>query len=250
MTNIQEEKINWIQHWNKNSSVPTNHEVWNHITDTELEPSVTHDVAWNIENGLQSDTFQKNELLNELQESNKAMKIEIEKLTKIAATSQTQYIALKNEFDHFVKRVDNEKKEIKIQELTKIVKKFSKLLEQFRLFLSHLDNNLSENAQIQWLQLIYESFISQELTQMWIFQIESLWFIPDSNLHEVLMIQAVSDTEYKNLLEHNIKLNWEKEVYSIDELTWHIISELEVWYYYFDGEKKIVIKPSKVIVAE
>jgi hypothetical protein len=48
-----------------------------------------------------------------------------------------------------MKRLDTEKKEIKVSELKKIVGKFSKLLENFRLFLSHLDTNLSENAQIQ-----------------------------------------------------------------------------------------------------
>lgn len=249
ITNDTEKDKTWELIWNS-SAIPTNNEVWEHLSDAEFEPSAWGDVAWNFENELSSNELQKNELLAELHESNKAMKSEIEKLTKIAATSQSQYISLKNEFDSYVRRIDWEKKEIKIIELKKIVSKFAKLLEQFRLFLTHLDNNLKENNQVQWLQLIYESFLGQELAQMWIFQIESLWLVPNSDLHEVLMVQAATEKELQTLIETNIKLDWEKEHYSIEELKWHIISEFEVWYYYFDGEKKIVIKPSKVMVAE
>lgn len=249
ITNDTEKNKTW-ELIGSNTTIPTSNEVWEHLSDMEFEPSAWGDVAWNFENELSSNELQKNELLEELHESNKAMKSEIEKLTKIAATSQSQYISLKNEFDSYVRRIDWEKKEIKIIELKKIVSKFAKLLEQFRLFLSHLDHNLKENNQIKWLQLIYESFLGQELAQMWVFQIISLWLTPDSDLHEVLMIQPATEKELQILRETNIKLDGEKEHYNIDELKGHIISEFEVWYYYFDGEKKIVIKPSKVMVAE
>lgn len=222
----------------------------NQLLDSELDSNHSGEaLANNIDSDLWSDNDKKSELLLELQESNKAMKSEIDKLTKIAATSQSQYISLKWEFDAYMKRLDIEKKEIKVSELKKIVGKFSKLLEQFRLFLSHLDENLSENAQIQWLQLMYESFIGQELAQMGIFQIESLWLIPDSNLHEVLMIQEATQEDLTRLVDRNIKLNWEHETFTLNDLSSYIINELEVWYYYFDGEKKIIIKPSKVILA-
>ncbi len=222
----------------------------NQLLDSELDSNHSGEaLANNIDSDLWSDNDKKSELLLELQESNKAMKSEIDKLTKIAATSQSQYISLKWEFDAYMKRLDIEKKEIKVSELKKIVGKFSKLLEQFRLFLSHLDENLSENAQIQWLQLMYESFIGQELAQMGIFQIESLWLTPDSNLHEVLMIQEATQEDVTRLIERDIKLNWEHEMFTLNDLSSYIINELEVWYYYFDGEKKIIIKPSKVILA-
>lgn len=225
-------------------------DIANQLLDSEIETSQSWEaLANNIDSDLESDNDKKSELLLELQENNKAMKSEIDKLTKIAATSQSQYIALKWEFDAYMKRLDTEKKEIKVSELKKIVGKFSKLLENFRLFLSHLDTNLSENAQIQWLQLMYESFIGQELTQMGIFQIESLWLTPDSNLHEVLMIQEATQEDLTRLIDRNIKLNGEKEDFILKDLSGYIINELEVWYYYFDGEKKIVIKPSKVILA-
>jgi molecular chaperone GrpE (heat shock protein) len=146
------------------------------------------------------------------------MKREIEKLTKIAGTSQVQYLSLKNEFDAYIARIDGEKKEIKLSELKKIVSKFSKLLEQIRLFLSHLDKNLVDNEQIKGLQLIYESFLAQELSQMGIFQIQSLGFTPDTDLHEILMVKPVTQETLDQLLEREIKLDGEKEIYSLEEL--------------------------------
>ncbi|HMY80510.1 MAG TPA: nucleotide exchange factor GrpE [Candidatus Absconditabacterales bacterium] len=212
--------------------------------------NIANDVAENIDSQRGDTTEQKSELLTELQESNKAMKIEIDKLTKIAGTSQAQYISLKSEFDAYIKRIDFEKKEIKLIELKKIVSKFSKLLEQLRLFLSHLDETLGSHEQIKGFQLIYESFINQELSQMGVFQIQSLGLLPDPELHEVLMLQPVDDNILRGLLDRGIKLDGEKETYTIQELSGHCIQELEVGYYYFDGEKKIVIKPSKVVVGE
>lgn len=235
---------------NTNQNNNKQDDIINQLTDSELEANQSWEaLANNIDSDLESDNDKKSELLLELQENNKAMKLEIDKLTKIAATSQNQYIALKWEFDAYMKRLDIEKKEIKVSELKKIVWKFSKLLENFRLFLSHLDTNLSNNTQIQWLQLIYESFIGQELTQMGIFQIESLGLKPDSNLHEVLMIQEATQEDLLRLEDRNIKLNKETEEFTLKDLSGYIVNELEVWYYYFDWEKKIIIKPSKVILA-
>ena len=206
----------------------------------ELEKNF--DSELNINNG-------KNELLQELQETNTAMKAEIEKITKIAATSQSQYISLKNEFDAYIRRIDTEKKEIKMAELQKIVGKFAKLLEQIRLFLSHLDENLANNEQIKGLQLIYESFIKQELSQMGVFQIESLGLEPNAEFHEILLLQAATNKDIENLESRSILINNKKD-YTLDDLKGVIISELEVGYYYSDGEKRIIIKPSKVVVGE
>ena len=232
-TNINEElNQEELNNESKTPEISKSQDIENNL-DSEL----------NIKNG-------KNELLQELQESNAAMKAEIEKITKIAATSQSQYITLKNEFDSYIRRIDSEKKEIKIAELQKIVGKFSKLLEQIRLFLSHLDQNLIENEQIKGLQLIYESFIKQELSQMGVFQIESLGLIPNPEFHEILLIQAATEEDIKNLESQNIIINGKKENFTLEDLKGVIISELEVGYYYSDGEKRVIIKPSKVVVGE
>ena len=207
----------------------------------------------NIESNFDSElnvNSSKNELLQELQESNTAMKAEIEKITKIAATSQSQYIGLKNEFDAYIRRIDSEKKEIKMAELQKIVGKFSKLLEQIRLFLSHLDQNLVDNEQIKGLQLIYESFIKQELSQMGVFQIESIGLVPNAELHEILLIQPVTEEDIERLEGRSVIINGKKENFTLEDIKGVIVSELEVGYYYSDGEKRIIIKPSKVVLGE
>ncbi|MFA7285063.1 MAG: nucleotide exchange factor GrpE [Candidatus Absconditabacterales bacterium] len=220
------------------------------IADTELEPSATQDIEHNLEQDLPLDDSAKNELINQLKDSNESMKAELEKITRIATTSQSQYISLKYEFDSYIKRIDTEKKEIKLAELKKIVNKFSKLLEQLRLFFQSSSNDFLGQEEIKGLQLIYESFLGQELAQMGVFQIQSLGLVPDSELHEVLMIQEATQDDLEKLQEHNIQLDGDKQEYTLTELSGHIIGELEVGYYYFDGEKKVVIKPSKVLVAQ
>lgn len=64
------------------------------------------------------------------------------------------------------------------------------------------------------------------------------------------MIQEATQEDLIRLQEYNIQLDGERQEYTLADLPGHIIGELEVGYYYFDGEKKVVIKPSKVIVAQ
>jgi UDP-N-acetylmuramyl pentapeptide synthase len=95
-TNINEElNQEELNNESKTPEISKSQDIENNL-DSEL----------NIKNG-------KNELLQELQESNAAMKAEIEKITKIAATSQSQYITLKNEFDSYIRRIDSEKKRLR-----------------------------------------------------------------------------------------------------------------------------------------
>jgi len=239
------------------NNTQNNQKNWEIITDTsslniswEGNTTTGDHITDAIDWWFKDDSITKNELISQLQDSNRSMQQELDKITTIAATSQSQYIVLKSEFDSYIRRIDSEKREIKVGELKKIVWKFSKLLEQIRLLLSHLTTHWWDSDNIKWLQLIYDSFIGQELAQLGVFQIQSLWLLPDSELHEVLMVQQATDDDLKNLQEHNIKLNGDQENYTLDQLTWHCIQELEVWYYYLEWEKRIVIKPSKVVVAQ
>ena len=214
-----------------NINEETPEEINNEFKNSEISKS--QDIETNFDSELNMNSG-KNELLQELQESNTAMKAEIEKITKIAATSQSQYIGLKNEFDAYIRRIDSEKKEIKMAELQKIVGKFSKLLEQIRLFLSHLDQNLVDNEQIKGLQLIYESFIKQELSQMGVFQIESIGLLPNAELHEILLVQPVTEEDIERLEGRSVIINGKKENFTLDDIKGVIVSELEVGYYFSD----------------
>jgi hypothetical protein len=53
---------------------------------------------------------------------------------------------------------------------------------------------------------------------MGIFQISSLGLMPDTELHEVLMVQAATPEDLTHLLEKNIKLDGEKLNYTLEEL--------------------------------
>lgn len=119
------------------------------ISDTELEPTASQAIENNLENELLLDDSSKNELISQLKGSNEAMKNELDKITRIATTSQSQYLSLKYEFDSFVKRLDTEKKEIKLQELKKVVLKFTKLLEQLRLFFQSLSTDFRSQEEIK-----------------------------------------------------------------------------------------------------
>ncbi len=182
------------------------------------------------------------ESIQDLLWENQQLKSDLDKITRFSA-------AIKTEFDTAVRKFEIERKENKYLELSKIVAKFQKLLEGIRMFFLHLDDDLSKNEQIKWLKLTYEWFIAQELANMWVYPIVSLWLSPDTSLHEVLMVQDATDDDLNYLHTNNILLDWEKKNYNLWDLHGKIIKEFEVWYYYFDGEKKITIKPSKVVVA-
>ena len=59
-----------------------------------------------------------------------------------------------------------------------------------------------------------------------------------------------SEEDIKNLESQSIVINGKKENFTLEDLKGIIISELEVGYYYSDGEKRVIIKPSKVVVGE
>lgn len=219
----------------------------NNINENELEQSlesIDDEVEKDIDIEDKKDLWdeQSKQSIKDILWENEKLKSDLDKVTRFSA-------AIKTEFDTVVRKFEIERKENRYLEISKIVAKFQKLLEGMRMFLLHLDDDLAENEQIKWLKIIYESFISQELASMWVHPIVSLWYTPDAELHEVLMLQDPTDQDMIFLQDNNISLDGEKADYNLDDLHGKIIKELEVGYYYFDGEKKVVIKPSKVIVA-
>lgn len=216
-------------------------------TDLEFDTNLEQNTSENsdLEDTLSHEGFIDSNNKDSIQDilwENEKLKSDLDKITRFSA-------AIKTEFDAVVRKFDIERKENKYLELTKIVAKFQKLLEGIRMFFLHIDNDLANNEQIKWLKLIYEWFINQELSNMWVHQIVSLWLSPDTELHEVLMVQDATDEDLQFLQEYGISLDWDKKDYNLSDLHGKIIKELEVWYYYLDGEKKYIIKPSKVIVA-
>ncbi len=170
----------------------------------------------------------------------KKLEDQIKTLTSVAATSQSQYLSLKAEFDAAQRMRSLEKARDKVSAIVAVAKKFVILAEYMRQFLAHLTPELKEHDLIKWLQLSYDKFISTELAGYGIKQIESLGLTPDSELHEVVMMDTTteSDIGVLNSLGHE----W-------SDFTGRIIREFEVWYYYMDGETRHIIKAAKVVVG-
>ena len=171
----------------------------------------------------------------------KELEDKIKTLTSVAATSQSQYLSLKNEFDAAQRMREIEKARDKVSAIIAVSKKFVVLLEHMRQFLAHLTPELTDNDLVKWFKLSYDKFIDGELAGYGIKQIESLGLTPDSELHEVVMMDATneSDITLLNSLGHE----W-------SDFSGRIIREFEIGYYYMDGETRHIIKPAKVVVGQ
>lgn len=165
----------------------------------------------------------------------------IKTLTSVAATSQSQYLSLRSEFDAAQRMRDIEKWRDKVSAIIAVARKFVVLLEHMRQFLAHLSPELEDNGLIKWLKLIYTSFIDKTLAEFGIKQIESLGLTPDAELHEIVMMDTTneSDIEILNGLDHE----W-------SDFSGRIIREFEIGYYYMDGETRHIINAAKVVVGQ
>jgi chromosome segregation ATPase len=85
------------------------------------------------------------ESLNEL----KRVQDQIKTLTSVAATSQSQYLSLKSEFDSAQRMRSLEKARDKVSAIIAIAKKFTILLQDMKNFISHLTPDLEENTLIK-----------------------------------------------------------------------------------------------------
>jgi molecular chaperone GrpE (heat shock protein) len=115
------------------------------------------------------------------------------------------------------------------------------LTEYMRQFLAHLTPDLKENDLIKWLQLSYDKFIGTELAGYGIKQIDSLGLTPDSELHEVVMMDTVTESDI--ILLNSLGHEW-------SDFAGRIIREFEVGYYYMDSETRHIIKAAKVVVGQ
>gem|GEM_PF-6303118 len=85
------------------------------------------------------------ESLNEL----KKLQDQIKTLTSVAATSQSQYISLKAEFESAQRMRTLEKARDKVSAIIAVAKKFVILTEYMRQFLAHLTPDLTEHDLIK-----------------------------------------------------------------------------------------------------
>lgn len=175
-----------------------------------------------------SDSNQQTDVLesSDLETKLSHLESQLKEKDEITKKAQHDYISLKIEFDSYMTRQENQKKQDKIQTLFDIARKFLPLVQSLDKTISNIPEENKDTPLAQWVMMSYKSALSQ-LESLSIFPIESLWLIPDANLHEPLTTQPTDDENLKG----------------------KIIQEYEKGFVYRkDGEQKVVIT-SKVVVG-
>jgi molecular chaperone GrpE len=134
---------------------------------------------------------------------------------------------LKLDFDRFQRQIQENSKNLWIDLLLSVVKKFLPFLEDLRKSLENITPEHQEDPLSKWVKIVYEKFL-KTLQSMNIYPIESIWLVPDSFFHEPVSMQS---TENK-------------------KLKWKIVQEFERGFYYQKDWEKKVITHSKVIIWE
>lgn len=147
--------------------------------------------------------------------------------TEILKKVQNDYVNLKFDLDRLQRQTQEREKTLELELLLSSVKKFLPFVEDLRKSLETLPADKKSDPLVQWIQLVYDNFI-KTLESMDIKPIDSIWQVPDSNLHEPVSLQPVEDKKLK----------------------WKIIQEFERGFVYKKGDKEIVLNTSKVVVGQ
>ena len=150
--------------------------------------------------------------------------LDSEQITKKA---QSDYIHMKFDFDSYMRRNEESAKTAKVVTLVDVVKKFTPFIDGLRQSLANIPDEQRDDVLVQWVQMVYNKFISS-LEMMGIQKIESLWQIPDINLHEAVSALPVEDATQKG----------------------KIIQEFEQGFIYNKGDIKKVVTPAKVVIGQ
>lgn len=163
--------------------------------------------------------------ISELKKKMKELESKNKELSEIAAKAQLNYISLKTDFDMFHRQTKEANKNIEVDSLISMVKKFLPFVEDLRKSLENVWEWHSDDPLTKWVQMIYDKFM-KTLESLNIKPIQSIWLEPDSIFHEPV----------------NVVPSWE-------ENKWKIVQEYERWFYREkDWERKIIVA-SKVVVG-
>ena len=161
-----------------------------------------------------------------LWENNSDVK-KIKELEEIAKKAQYDYVMLKSDFDSYVKRVEWEDKETKLNHLIDTVKKLTPIIDHLGQSIDHIPDDLQGNTWVEGVSLMYENTI-KILAELSISRISTIGEEPDVELHDPLSVEPIEEESLKG----------------------KIIKEVSPWYVYEkDGIRK-VIKAAKVIVGQ
>ncbi len=155
------------------------------------------------------------------------LELQLQEQKEITQKAQYNYINLKMDFDRVQKQIQEKEANLWVESLINSVKKFLPFVEDLRKSLDNITEDHAEDPLTKWVSLVYNNFL-KTLESMKIFQIEAVWLVPDTNLHEAVSVQPIEDKKLK----------------------WKIISEFERWFIYKKDDIQKVITTSKVIVGQ
>lgn len=146
---------------------------------------------------------------------------------EIAKKAQYDYVMLKSEFDSYVRRIEGDAQESKLQQLIEVVQKLSPIIDQLGQSVEHIPEDLQENTWVAWVKLTYDNVL-KILEQLSIRRIETIGKEPDMELHDPLSVEPTDDNAMK----------------------WKIIKEFSPGYVYEKNGVRKIVKAAKVIVGQ
>lgn len=146
---------------------------------------------------------------------------------QITKKAQSDYIHMKFDFDSYMRRNDEQAKTAKVDTLIDVVRKFTPFIDSLRVSLANIPEESKEDALVQWVQMVYNKFIST-LETMGIKTIESLGQEPNNELHEAVSAMPIDNPELKG----------------------KIIQEFEQGFIYDKGDTRKVVTTAKVVVGQ
>ena len=165
--------------------------------------------------------------VEKIQKEVEKLQKDLQEQTEIATRAQRDYVNLKLDFDRYQRQTAEKEQDLELMSLLSSVKKFLPFVEDLRKSLANIPEEHKADPLAHGVQLVYNNFLK---TLEWInvYQIDAIWLVPDATLHEpVSAVPATSDKE-----------------------KWKIVQEFERGFVYRKSDKQIVLKTSKVIVAQ
>ncbi len=195
--------------------------------EKKLKEIIQQKTEWEIpDHSLSEDKISDSDEVQSLRSQISILEKEKLELTEMAKRAQYDYINLKMDFDRFIRQTDEKNKNINLDSLIEVVKKFLPFLEDLRKSLENITQEHLQDPLTKWVQIVYLNFL-KTLNSMNIYPIESIWRDPDGLYHEPISAVPAEDPKMK----------------------WKIIQEFSRWFYYKKDWEVKVISTSKVVIG-
>ena len=162
-------------------------------------------------------------LLNQI----KKLENQLQEKEEIAKNSQIAYLHLKADFDILQRQNFQTTENAERNAVLKVVKEFLPFIENLRKSLLNLNQEQRDSTMGKGLQMMYDHFL-KSLEKLKVKPIEAVGLEPNPQFHEPISMQVTEDKNLKG----------------------KIVQEFEQGFVYENGDEKIVISASKVIVGQ